>query len=510
MTRAAAFLLPLLTVAVLTAAAPTERVLVALRAGATDAAAQVAAADATLVDAHLRLWETDATVAHAVGDAALIVQPVRSYAPTALSGVGVDPLSGNEWWRAAIAVDGLDPPGPGVPITIVDSGVDFAHPEFAGRPDFTALNEQEPAPLGGEHGTNVASVIGAPENGAGIVGVYPRAIIRSWDAAKGSGRRLDTIEIVGGILAAARLGPGVINLSLGGDRDLVIELAVEEATARGTLIVAASGNMGDVADVALGYPAVLPRVLTVGSVDRDDDVSSFSSRSRYVDVAAPGAGIFVASALTKDWLAVSGTSVAAPLVSGAAAWIWTVRPELDASQLAEVLRLSARDVGPPGRDVETGFGVINVRAALALAAPPRDAQEPNDDAEYVDPDGDRYYTDAPPLTAPGRPFGTVSATTDRWEDPRDLYRVWIPARRTLTLTAVASTDVNLALFPTEALTVVGKPALADRLAFGRHRGASERLVFANPAAKGRWAHIVVTLPQGSQRASYTLEARTAR
>ena len=88
---------------------------------------------------------------------------------------------------------------------VVDTGLDFSHPEFAGRPDLSALNTQEPAGIGGEHGTMVASVIGAPLNGVGIVGIYPRAVLRSWDIAKGAGRELDSTEISGGILAAARL-----------------------------------------------------------------------------------------------------------------------------------------------------------------------------------------------------------------------------------------------------------------------------------------------------------------
>ena len=259
-----------------------------------------------------------------------------------------DPLQGDEWWRAQIGIDGLTPPGPGVPVTIVDSGLDFSHPEFAGRADTIPLNEQEPPGIGGEHGTSVASLIAAPLNGVGVVGIYPRAILRSWDAAKGDGTRLESSEIAGGILAAARAGRSVINLSLGSDsRDLAIELAVSEAVATGSLVVAASGNDGDRGS-ALGYPAAFPHVTTVAATDRSGGVSAFSSRSPYVDLAAPGNDILVASALGKNWRPTSGTSFSSPLVAGAAAWVWTVRPELTAGQVAEVLRRSARDIGPPG------------------------------------------------------------------------------------------------------------------------------------------------------------------
>ena len=90
---------------------------------------------------------------------------------------------------------------------------------WAGR-TCVALNSQEPVGVGGEHGTSVASVIGAPANGVGLVGIYPQAVLRSWDAALGSGTRLDSGQIAAGILAAARAGHGVINLSVGGSRDL--------------------------------------------------------------------------------------------------------------------------------------------------------------------------------------------------------------------------------------------------------------------------------------------------
>ena len=85
-----------------------------------------------------------------------------------------DPLVPTEWWLAAVGVDTLTPPRAGRPVTIIDSGIDVTHPEFLGRANTETLNEQEPAGIGGEHGTAVASIVAAPANGVGIVGVYPR------------------------------------------------------------------------------------------------------------------------------------------------------------------------------------------------------------------------------------------------------------------------------------------------------------------------------------------------
>src|SRR6185437_2839015 len=106
---------------------------------------------------------------------------------------------------------------------------------------------------------------------------------------------------------------------------------------------------------------------------------SFSSESQYVDIAAPGVDIPVATALDNSYAPESGTSFASPMVAAAAAWLWTVRPTLDASQVAEILRRSARDIGTPGYDVASGYGILDLTAALAAPTPLADPGEPNDD-----------------------------------------------------------------------------------------------------------------------------------
>ena len=172
--------------------------------------------------------------------AVAFVQPERTYTVAA---VPSDPLSGSEYWRTNVHVDTLEPPGPGVPVTLVDSGVYFGHQEFAGRPNLIALDSQEPAPIGGVHGTAVASVVGAPVNGVGLVGIYPQAVIRSYDASLGDGTQLPDDEIARGIVAAAGAGRSVINLSLGGDQpDRLIDAAVTQAVRAGSLVVAASAS----------------------------------------------------------------------------------------------------------------------------------------------------------------------------------------------------------------------------------------------------------------------------
>ena len=473
-------------------------------------------AGASRVDAVLRLWRLEPSLATRAlptlraHHALVFAQKERTYTvATTADTTTPDPLQPGEWWLSQIGVSGLTPPGPGVPVTIVDSGLDVGHAEFLGRPDTITLNPQEPAPLGGEHGTMVASVIAAPTNGVGVVGIYPRAILRSWDAAKGDGTQLESSEIAGGILAAARAGRSVINLSLGSDAsDLSIDLAVSEAVASGSLVVAASGNDGDRGS-PLGYPAAYPHVTTVAATDSRGAITSFSSRSNYVDLSAPGADIVVASALGNDWRPESGTSFSSPMVAAAAAWVWTARPDLNAGQVAEILRRSATDIAPVGRDSSSGFGMLNVAAALALPTPVRDLYEPNDDIDEVDPNANDYLSKQPALTTATKRSSRVAGRIDRYEDPQDVYRVWLPARARVTATLTASTDGDLALYSTAARTVVGRFAKDGRLGLATTKGTHERLVFAN-TGKGRWGYVVVKPGVKALDASYSLAMASAK
>jgi subtilisin family serine protease len=465
------------------------------------------------VDAGLRLWRLEPGLAASAvpvlraRHAIVFAQKERTYRVAATTDTP-DPLQADEWWLSQIGVSGLTAPGPGVPVTIVDSGLDVDHPEFLGRADTQTLNAQEPVPLGGEHGTMVSSVIAAPMNGVGLVGVYPRAVLRSWDAAKGDGTRLDSSEIAGGLLAAARAGRSVINLSLGSDvSDLSIELAVDEAVASGSLVVAASGNDGDRGS-PLGYPAAYPHVTTAAATDRSGAVAEFSSRSHFVDVAAPGDEIIVASALGHDWRAASGTSFSSPMVAAAAAWIWTARPELTAGQVAEVLRRSATDIAPAGRDQASGFGMLNVAAALALPPPIRDPFEPNDDIDQVDPNGARYVSKEPALSTSSKRSARIAGRVDRYEDPRDVFRVWLPAATRVTATLTASSDGDLALYSASAKSVVGRFAIDGRLAVAASKGTRERLVYTNKG-KGRWAYVAVQPGANALDATYTLAVASA-
>jgi hypothetical protein len=110
--------------------------------------------------------------------------------------------------------------------------------------------------------------------------------------------------------------------------------------------------------------------------------------------------------------------------------VWTLRPTLTVSQIADVLRKGARDVGAPGFDNQTGWGIVNIAGALAAPAPPSDPGEPNDDIPEVRP-GMLFDAGEPPLTTVAKPSATIAASVDASEDPSDVYRIWVPAKKTV-------------------------------------------------------------------------------
>jgi len=277
----------------------------------------------------------------------------------------------------------------------------------------------------------------------------------------------------------------VINLSLGSTSpNELIDGAIAEAVRLGSLVVAASGNSGEEGSPP-SYPAVDPHVFTVGATDEADQPAPFSSRSQSVDIAAPGVDIPVATALDMSWAPEDGTSFSSPLVAGAAAWLWTVRPDLDASQVAEILRESARDVGPPGYDTATGYGILDMAAALAAPTPLPDSIEPND-----------AVTTAATLTTRARTTGGTSGRVALFEDPRDVFRVWLPGKKRVTVSAASAPGATLALFTTTL-------APANRLAVSTGTAAKTTLTFTNKNKVGRSAFLVVTPGRGVRSSTYT-------
>jgi hypothetical protein len=147
--------------------------------------------------------------------------------------------------------------------------------------------------------------------------------------------------------------------------------------------------------------------------------------------------------------------------------------------------------------------MLNVTAALTFPAPIADVQEPNDDVDNVDPAGDRNFAQPTPLTTKTIRKRAISARLDRYEDPSDVYRVWVAARKTLTVVSTTTADTDLALFRPGVPSVSSKFVGEYRLARAQTRGTTERLVFKN-GRSGRWAYLVVTPGRSALDATYRL------
>jgi hypothetical protein len=424
-----------------------------------------------------------------------------------------DPLVPSQWWIQMIGADRAEPPGPGKPVTVIDSGLDMEHPEFATRGGIELLNPQVlSAGDGYPHATAVSSVVAAPVNAAGLIGVYPQAVVRSWDAdADGD---LTTANVIAGIDAAMKRGPGVINLSLGVARSHVLEDVVNAAFGTGSLVVAAVGN-DRLNGSRPSVPAVLPHVLTVAGIDSTGAVASFSSSSSTTDLTAPAVDIPVAVPLDYEatgYTLFDGTSFSSPLVAGAAAWVWTARPTLDNTQLFELMRMSARDLGPPGRDADTGYGLLDIPAALTRPAPARDPQEPNDDVHHVRAGG-LFRQATAPITRPNHGRAALTARLDSTEDPEDVYRVWVPAGRTLVATLRPNGDAQLAAWgpKTRSVFETGAALRRDLVATSFKRGTAKEVVrVRNSTRRGAYLYLDAFLARNVHRATYKLSVTTQR
>jgi hypothetical protein len=212
------------------------------------------------------------------------------------------------------------------------------------------------------HGTHVAGIIAAvANNGIGGSGVAPNAKILPIQVLDQAGQG-DARDVASGVRYAADNGAKVINLSLGGATESSsLTQAIAYANDKGALVVAAAGN-GGAADKPK-WPASLDLTLAVTAVDQSNGATSFDQRGDYIDIAAPGAN--VVSTAKGDYVTLSGTSMAAGFVAGAAALLFAAEPRVTNAQVRDILLRTATDIGDPGRDVTFGAGLINMVAALA-------------------------------------------------------------------------------------------------------------------------------------------------
>jgi subtilisin family serine protease len=289
-----------------------------------------------------------------------------------------DPGYGNQWGLPKInapAAWDITTGSSDVIIAVVDTGIDLDHPDLncfgklmTGK-NFVNLGSPPDDDHG--HGTHVAGIASAcTNNSTGVGGL-------SWGARLMPVKVLDSTgsgsydRLASGIAYAADQGAEVINLSLGGiGASSTLEDAIEHADDLGALVVTAAGNCGSGCYIGgqfynnpTFYPAAYATTMAVAATNPDDNWASFSGHLPYVDVAAPGDGIY-STYRGGGYVYQDGTSMATPFVSGLAALVWSYDPGLPHDQVRSIIQTTAKDLGAPGKDDFFGYGRIDARRAL--------------------------------------------------------------------------------------------------------------------------------------------------
>lgn len=333
------------------------------------------------------------------------------------------------------------------PVAILDTGVDPASPDLAGRV-LQGIDATTGGPASGDadgHGTQLAGL--AAGSGVGVLGASPRSQILPIRVF-GPDRSTTGDDVVKGLNLAVQRGAGVI--LLGGSATATdtspqslaqVRQAIDAAFAAGVLVVAAAG---DAANAAATVPGGLPHVLEIGGANGQNLRSATSNFGPWLDLVAPGDGISApqpTALCNYGYGFSSGSDFAAATVAGATAAIQALRPALTTQQLFELVRRAGVDLGPTGRDDDSGFGFFDASKANTVQPQSKETStEVDDDPFWV---RGKYAKAHPALITSKKlrlkAVGTVSAT----KDPADVYPVRLAKNQRMVVTLNATKPGDL-------------------------------------------------------------------
>ncbi|MXN45468.1 S8 family serine peptidase [Shinella kummerowiae] len=247
-------------------------------------------------------------------------------------------------------------------IGLIDTAINADHSSLAeARLEILRLDEMSGTPSGAQHGTAVAALlVGAP--GSRVPGLLPASELVAVDAFQRLRKSSDVANVYDLVRALDLLMQRdirVINLSLTGPSNLLLERAVKAAIEKGTILVAAAGNDGPNAKPV--YPAAYEDVIAVTAVDAARKPYRRAVRGGHIDIAAPGVNVWTAASVSGARQK-SGTSFAAPFVTAAVSVLVATRPDLSPSEIEAELMKSTEDIGQPGKDPVYGWGLLNAKA----------------------------------------------------------------------------------------------------------------------------------------------------
>ena len=247
-----------------------------------------------------------------------------------------------------------------VVVAVLDTGLDSAHPYFAGRhiPGYNFINAGAAPSDVHSHGTHVAGTIVDVTIALPNVKIMPVKVLG--DDGRGS-----SLTVSNGIRWAADNGAKVINMSLGGSHSQTEDDSVMYAIGKNVTVVVAAGNETD--DAKNHCPAHIPAVITVASFDSSNRPASSSNYGECVDVAAPGVGI-ISTIPGGRTGSMSGTSMASPHVAGSAAMLLCDTPSLSPASVKAVIRYNVDPITTGGNRYY-GTGILNIGKAAGVVAP---------------------------------------------------------------------------------------------------------------------------------------------
>ena len=322
----------------------------------------------------LRKRKSRVTAAIAVALAAGFLAPV--------SPAQADQVRERQYWLAEYGIQAAwqITRGAGVTIAIIDTGIDGSHQDLVGAviggSDFSGLGSPSgQTPIGQErrHGTMVASLAAGRGNNVtdGVLGSAPEATLLSLSMSFGGGVISPDEQVAQAVRYAVDNGADIISLSLTRNtRDWPEswDRAFSYAAANDVVVISAAGNRGS-GTVAVGAPATMPGVLTVGGVDRNRVASdTASSQGITIGVMAPSEDL-VGAIPGGGYVAWSGTSGATPIVAGIVALVRSAYPNLNAANVINRVLATATPVGDTIPDPLYGYGIVNAQRALTAEVP---------------------------------------------------------------------------------------------------------------------------------------------
>jgi subtilisin len=257
--------------------------------------------------------------------------------------------------------------GRGINVAVIDTGIDHTHEDlianYRGGYDFV-FNDDDPFDDSFDgHGTYVAGIIAAEDNDIGIVGVAPEVNLYALKVLDGAGFGL--VEwIVAAIDWAVLNGMDVINVSIEGPHRQALQDACDKAYRAGVLLVGSGGN-SLIGGGPVTYPAAYDSVIAVTATDSADIPGYFAPIGDQLELAAPGVSV-LSTIAGGGYDLISGTSIAAPHVTGAVALLLSAIPEdlcgeaqITPEDVRLTLQSTAVDLGEVGKDELYGYGLVD-------------------------------------------------------------------------------------------------------------------------------------------------------